>query len=460
MSLPFINFDVSPSSRTSNPTNYRQELCLACSSPFHNADDCPHWGQFTNFSCGQLNTNFSDQGFESHSNSYTPNQNNHFDFSWQAHATENYAPQVDELHHPDYPQFDNQFSSHPSYDYPPKQSSLEETLKEFMELVGHPTIPVSHELSLEETLEEFRKTVNQPCQEIIDATVANTEAVAWLEGHFGHLVAELNRIEEEELQSQEMAIGQYMIDEDCANDPHHEHVQATTTLVSEERADTQKEEQVEKFEPPQNSNPSNDKEVSIEAHSFVTIPLETYDSPQVLSSQCLEEPSYVAIFEDSHTHDHTSRYHDSKRNFRSKFLGYISWRNILLEGYQILKKQGWKGLVGHPYERGRHGFATFYFSYFIFLVIVFYFSIICLFVYCCFRLYIYCFCLYKFFGVVCFTLLVFSYSVTCDRAQLCTLDRMRGFAITCARAHRATPHTVHTARVRSSAPWCDRAHSI
>jgi hypothetical protein len=215
---------------------------------------------------------------------------------------------------------------------------------QFMELVGQPTIPASHELSSEETLEEFRKTVNQPCQEIIDATVTNTEAVARLEGQFGHLVAEFNRIEEKELQSQEMAIGQYMIDEDCPSDPHHEHVQATTTLVSEERANNHKEEekkeQVEQFEPPQNSNPSNDKEVSIEAHFFVTIPLETYHSPQVLSFQCLKEPSYVAIFEDSHTHDHTSRYRGPKRNFRSKFLGYISWRNILQEGYLILKKKG------------------------------------------------------------------------------------------------------------------------
>jgi hypothetical protein len=43
--------------------------------------------------------------------------------------------------------------------------------------------------------------------------VANTEAVARLEGQFGHLVAEFNRIEEEELQSHEMVRGQYMIDE-------------------------------------------------------------------------------------------------------------------------------------------------------------------------------------------------------------------------------------------------------
>jgi hypothetical protein len=50
-----------------------------------------------------------------------------------------------------------------------------------MELVGQPTIPASQEPSLEDTLEAFRKTVNQPCQEIIDTTVANTEAIARLE---------------------------------------------------------------------------------------------------------------------------------------------------------------------------------------------------------------------------------------------------------------------------------------
>jgi hypothetical protein len=95
---------------------------------------------------------------------------------------ENYAPQVDELHHPDYPQLNNQFSPHPSYEYPFKQSSLEETLKEFMELVDQPTVHVSQELSLEDTLKEFMQIVNQPCQEITNATVANTEAIARLEG--------------------------------------------------------------------------------------------------------------------------------------------------------------------------------------------------------------------------------------------------------------------------------------
>jgi hypothetical protein len=67
--------------------------------------------------------------------------------------------------------------------------------------------------------------------------VAYTEAIARLEGQFGHLVDEFNRIEEEDLQSQEMARGQYMIDEDCPSDPHHEHVQAATTRGSEEIVD-------------------------------------------------------------------------------------------------------------------------------------------------------------------------------------------------------------------------------
>jgi hypothetical protein len=115
------------------------------------------------------------------------------------------APQSYRLHHFEYPQFDNSFSDPSSYDYPPKQSSLEETFKEFMELIGQPTIPASQEPSLEDTLEAFRQIVNQPFHEIKDATMANTETVVRFEGQLGHLVAEFNIIEEEEFQSQEMA---------------------------------------------------------------------------------------------------------------------------------------------------------------------------------------------------------------------------------------------------------------
>ena len=174
MSLPFDYFNVSLT------TLHPHEPCSHCSSPYHSLGDCPHWGQFSNFSNEQLNTNFSSPGFELNSNFYNPNWSNHSNFSWHDHATKNFAPQVDELHHHEYPQFDNHFSSHSSYDYPPKNSSLQDTLKEFMELVG------------------------QPCQEIIDAPVANTKVVARLEGQFGHLVSEFNLMEEEEFKSHEI----------------------------------------------------------------------------------------------------------------------------------------------------------------------------------------------------------------------------------------------------------------
>jgi hypothetical protein len=41
--------------------------------------------------------------------------------------------------------------------------------------------------------------------------------------------------------------------------------------------------------------------VSIEAHSFVAIPLKTQHEPQASPFQCLEEPSYVEIFKEPRT---------------------------------------------------------------------------------------------------------------------------------------------------------------
>ena len=130
MSLPFNKFCVSPSSRTPNPTSYPKhlhphELCLGCSSPYHSSGDFPHWGQFFNFSYGQLNTSFSSQGFESHSNSYTPNRDNHSNVSWYALALGNYALQPNELHHPEYLQFNIHSSMPSSYSHPPQKSLVQ-----------------------------------------------------------------------------------------------------------------------------------------------------------------------------------------------------------------------------------------------------------------------------------------------------------------------------------------------
>jgi hypothetical protein len=94
----------------------------------------------------------------------------------------NYAPQFHELHYFEYLQFNNPSSIPLSYHYPPKQSLLEETLKEFMQLIGQSIIPVSQELSLEDTFVVFKQIVNQPFHEITDAIMTNTEAIARLKG--------------------------------------------------------------------------------------------------------------------------------------------------------------------------------------------------------------------------------------------------------------------------------------
>jgi hypothetical protein len=146
----------------------------------------------------------------------------------------------------------------------------------------------------------------------------------------------------------------------------HEQAKALLDPAPELRIGNGEEEKNEQFEPPPILNWPNDKEVSTETHSFVTIPLETYHSHQVPSFQCLEEPSYIEIFEESHTEDHKSRNRVPKWIPRNKD-NYIRWRNILPEGYLIIKKKGWKELVGHPYKRGRCGIFLFYFPHRIFI---------------------------------------------------------------------------------------------
>jgi hypothetical protein len=110
------------------------------------------------------------------------------------------------------------------------------------------------------------------------------------------------------------------------------------------------EEKEEESEPLPIPNLSNDKAVSTKAHYVVTIPLETHHETQVSFLQCLEVLSYAIIFKDLCTEGHKSRNNFPKKIRLSKKIEYLRWRNILPEGYQILKKKRWKGLVGHLYE--------------------------------------------------------------------------------------------------------------
>ena len=139
----------------------------------------------------------------------------------------------------------------------------------------------------------------------------------------------------------------------------HEQAKALLDPTPEMRTENEEEENEEQIEPPPILNWSNDKEVSTEAHPFITISFETQ---QASFFQCLEEPSYVEIFKVSRTERCKYRNRHTKKIFQRKQICYIRWRNILPEGYHILKKKGWKGFVGHPYEWGRRGNFSFLFS--------------------------------------------------------------------------------------------------
>jgi hypothetical protein len=203
----------------STPTHFSHTYtphkpCSYCSNPYHCSSNCPSWGQFSNSSHEQMNTSFSNPGCYSNFNFYNPDWSNQSDFSWQVQTTGNYAPQFQEVHHSDYPQFDHQAQS-PAYQAPQPlpQSSLEEMMKVLIQ-----------------STDKFVQAIDKNIQELKNATMANSRdiqelkgSVARIEGQIGHLVTELNRIEEEELQSQLMIERHHMSDEDDSGNSYHEH---------------------------------------------------------------------------------------------------------------------------------------------------------------------------------------------------------------------------------------------
>jgi len=192
-----------------------------------------------------------------------------------------------------------------------------------------------------------------------------------------------------------MAERHNMIDEDESNNPHHEYVQATITLESEEvvkeivnepslddpleesfaqvkfeldldmvceqakvlwestfdiRPENEKTtkisfpntflsaaeeeeknehlesvEHLKQIEPPLAPNLSNDKEMSTEAYSFITIPFEILHEPRASVFQCIKEPSYDKFVKDLRTQGHKFRNYLLKKILRSKQVGYQRW---------------------------------------------------------------------------------------------------------------------------------------
>jgi hypothetical protein len=186
--------------------------------------------------------------------------------------------------------------------------------------------------ALTQSTDKFVQATDKNIQELKNATMANsrdiqelksytTQAMSRLEGQISHLVTELNRIEEEELQSQLMIERHYMSDEDDSENSYHEHAQVTTTLDEDVIVDNNEEqveniEQIEhheKSQPPTVPNLPSDMEVSTKAPACITVPLETHQEPKVPSLECLQESSYAKILKDLCTQARKFRNHFPKK---------------------------------------------------------------------------------------------------------------------------------------------------
>jgi len=74
---------------------------------------------------------------------------------------------------------------------------------------------------------------------------------------------------------------------------------SSSAIEFEEKGeDLESVEHLEHTAPLSNPNSSNDKEMSTEAHSFITISLETFHDPQASVLQCLNKPSSAKILKD------------------------------------------------------------------------------------------------------------------------------------------------------------------
>jgi hypothetical protein len=221
---------------------------------------------------------------------------------------------------------------------------------------------------LEDTLKVFMELTGQAISDVKNVVMENTQAITRIEGQLEYLVVEVTRIEEEELQSQLMA-GHYMIDEDDASHSCHEHVPTITMFENEEIVDRneekENEEHLEHIAPLPNPNTTNDKEMSTEAHSFITIPLETFLEPQASILKCLKEPSYAKTVKDLCTQPLKSRHHCPKKILRSKHVGYIKCKTFHQRDTKFSRGKGGRDWLDiHMIGEGAVNFLfPFYFLY-------------------------------------------------------------------------------------------------
>jgi hypothetical protein len=137
---------------------------------------------------------------------------------------------------------------------------------------------------------------------------------------------------------------------------------AAKPLIVDSYEEEGKEEQVEHIEPLNNPNMSNHKEMSTEAHSLINFPFDTHNEKLIVTREgiidsCWEIDIVHGLENIFERHVRKNFCKSIPKRFQAKEWSLEDIWEVLKRGecYILLKKRWWKGLVGHPNDRGKCG---------------------------------------------------------------------------------------------------------
>jgi hypothetical protein len=211
---------------------FHVDCCSIYASPSHSAQTCPSLPTFIESSMEQVNafSNFRKQSNGPFSETYNPWWRNHPNFLWKQNPPVNQGGALHQAHNQYPPEFHQlvhhqgrQASPTPAYQAPTQalasssESTLEDTLKAFMQLTG------------------------QSINDVKNATMVNTQAIAKLETQIGQIASHLGEREKGKLPSQPVPKPKLQFHGGSSSNAvqGQEHVQAIVSFRSGRQVDNQ-----------------------------------------------------------------------------------------------------------------------------------------------------------------------------------------------------------------------------
>lgn len=219
---------VSKSMSAANP--FHVDCCSICASPMHLAQTCPSLPAFVESPMEQVNAfnDYRKQSSGPFSESYNPGWRNHPNFSWKQNQpmTQGGAPHQS---HTQYPPGFHQPVHH--------QSRLSQPAPTYQ--IPAQTSTSSSQSSLEDTLKTFIQLTCQSINEVKNATMVNTQAIAKMETQIEQIASHLGEREKGKLPSQPVPNPNIKFHQGSSSNAvqGQEHVQAVVTLRSGRQVD-------------------------------------------------------------------------------------------------------------------------------------------------------------------------------------------------------------------------------